>query len=319
MDKLRRTRSLSAGADRHPLDRADRLVRQPAARHRREGPSHARRHRRRHRPRGDRDLRAARRGAGRHRRGQAPAAGDSGDGASCIRSNREAKRLGLPGRTSLEPVSGEIGSRADVPHRRDPGRRSRATSRAGRIAIAASRNASTCCKGTGVTVAESGEIPMTPGDIVLIPPNEKHMTRNTGTEPLVLLCFFPEPDVTRRAPTSSPASSASVPWPTPCSACGRGRLRARRRAAAGRRSTVTYHTPDDPARAAAHDARRARAGDSRGRAEARAVPVRESTARARAGDRRRARPARSAGADAAAASRSPTCPAAATTRSPNTR
>ena len=36
-----------------------------------------------------------------------------------------------------------------------------------------------------------------PGDIVLIPPNEKHMTRNTGTEPLVLLCFFAESDVTK--------------------------------------------------------------------------------------------------------------------------
>ena len=48
-------------------------------------------------------------------------------------------------------------------------------------------------KGTGVTVAESGEIPIEPGDIVLIPPNEKHMTRNTGAEPLVLLCFFAEP------------------------------------------------------------------------------------------------------------------------------
>ena len=35
------------------------------------------------------------------------------------------------------------------------------------------------------------------GDIVLIPPNEKHMTRNTGTEPLVLLCFFAEPEVTK--------------------------------------------------------------------------------------------------------------------------
>ena len=48
-----------------------------------------------------------------------------------------------------------------------------------------------------VTVAESGEIPIKPGDIVLIPPNEKHMTRNIGTEPLVLLCFFAEPDVTK--------------------------------------------------------------------------------------------------------------------------
>ena len=109
----------------------------------------------------------------------------------------EAKRLGLPGRTSLEPVSGEIGSKRDVPHRRDRGAASPAIRRAARICTTASRNASTCCKGTGMTVAESGEIPIKPGDIVLIPPNEKHMTRNTGTEPLVLLCFFPEPDVTK--------------------------------------------------------------------------------------------------------------------------
>ena len=33
----------------------------------------------------------------------------------------EAKQLGLPGRTSLEPVSGAIGSRVHVPHRRDRG------------------------------------------------------------------------------------------------------------------------------------------------------------------------------------------------------
>ena len=49
--------------------------------------------------------------------------------------------------------------------------------------------------GQGTTVAESGEISIRPGDIVLIPANEKHMTRNTGTEPLVLLCFFATPDV----------------------------------------------------------------------------------------------------------------------------
>ena len=50
-------------------------------------------------------------------------------------------------------------------------------------------------QGTGVTQSESGDIPIKPGDIVLIPAGEKHMTRNTGTEPLVLLCFFPTPDV----------------------------------------------------------------------------------------------------------------------------
>jgi mannose-6-phosphate isomerase-like protein (cupin superfamily) len=50
--------------------------------------------------------------------------------------------------------------------------------------------------GEGTTHAESGEIAVKPGDIVLIPPGEKHMTRNTGSVPLVLLCFFPVPDVT---------------------------------------------------------------------------------------------------------------------------
>ena len=108
----------------------------------------------------------------------------------------EARRLGLPGRTSLEPVSGTIGSRVTM-----------------RIAEIAVRQAGDkprgphvhhgfeecifVLKGTGTTVAESGEIPIAPGDFVLIPPNEKHMTRNTGTEPLVLLCFFAEPDVSK--------------------------------------------------------------------------------------------------------------------------
>ncbi|MDB5584355.1 MAG: hypothetical protein JWR80_9531, partial [Bradyrhizobium sp.] len=34
------------------------------------------------------------------------------------------------------------------------------------------------------------------GDILLVPAGEKHMTANTGSEPLVLLCFFPVADVT---------------------------------------------------------------------------------------------------------------------------
>ena len=109
----------------------------------------------------------------------------------------DAKRLGLPGRTSLEPVSADIGSKL--------------TFRIAEIAVPRPGDAARgphlhhgfeeciyVLKGSGVTVAESGEIPIKPGDIVLIPANEKHMTRNTGSEPLVLLCFFPEPDVTRR-------------------------------------------------------------------------------------------------------------------------
>jgi mannose-6-phosphate isomerase-like protein (cupin superfamily) len=109
----------------------------------------------------------------------------------------EAKRLGLPGRTSLEPVSGEIGSRV--------------TFRIAEVAPVKPGDAprgphhhkgfEECIyvlRGTGVSHSESGEIPIKPGDIVLIPPNEKHMTVNTGSEPLVLLCFFPEPDVTSK-------------------------------------------------------------------------------------------------------------------------
>jgi mannose-6-phosphate isomerase-like protein (cupin superfamily) len=106
----------------------------------------------------------------------------------------EAKRLGLPGRTSIEPVSGEIGSRmtfriAEIPPPQ-LGDKPRGPHR--------HRDFEECIyvlQGTGMTRSESGDLPIKPGDIVLIPPNEKHMTVNTGTEPLVLLCFFPVPDV----------------------------------------------------------------------------------------------------------------------------
>jgi len=106
----------------------------------------------------------------------------------------EAKRLGLRGRTSLEPVCGEIGSRvtfriAEVPVPQ-PGDKPR-----GPHLHDGYEECIYVLRGTGVNRSESGDIPIKPGDIVLIPPNEKHMTVNTGSEPLVLLCFFPVPDV----------------------------------------------------------------------------------------------------------------------------
>ena len=106
----------------------------------------------------------------------------------------QGKRLPLPGRTSLEPISGEIGSRvsvriAEVPVAKagDPPR--------GPHLHRGFEEVIYVLSGEGTTCAESGEIPIKPGDIVLIPAGEKHMTRNTGTVPLVLLCFFPVPDV----------------------------------------------------------------------------------------------------------------------------
>jgi mannose-6-phosphate isomerase-like protein (cupin superfamily) len=106
----------------------------------------------------------------------------------------DAKRLGLPGRVSLEPVSGEIGSRstcriAEIPVS-EPGDTPR-----GPHMHDGFEECIYVLKGTGMTVSESGEFPIHAGDIVLIPPNEKHMTRNTGSEPLVLVCFFPHPDI----------------------------------------------------------------------------------------------------------------------------
>jgi mannose-6-phosphate isomerase-like protein (cupin superfamily) len=106
----------------------------------------------------------------------------------------EAKRLGLPGRVSLEPVSGEIGSRVSfriatiaVPK---PADKPRGPHR--------HRDFEECIyvlSGRGVMRAESGEHAVGSGDILLVPAGEKHMTVNTGNEPLVLLCFFPVADV----------------------------------------------------------------------------------------------------------------------------
>ena len=107
----------------------------------------------------------------------------------------EAKRLGLPGRTSLEPVSGEVGSRVTFRIAEIPVPQPADKPRGPHL----HREFEECIyvlSGEGTTHAESGEIAIRPGDIVLIPPGEKHMTRNTGSVPLVLLCFFPVPDVT---------------------------------------------------------------------------------------------------------------------------
>ena len=107
----------------------------------------------------------------------------------------DAKRLGLPGRVSLEPVSGEIGSRVSfriatiaMPQ---PGDKPRGPH--------LHRDFEECIyvlSGQGTMHAETGEHAVRAGDILLVPAGEKHMTVNTGAEPLVLLCFFPVPDVT---------------------------------------------------------------------------------------------------------------------------
>jgi mannose-6-phosphate isomerase-like protein (cupin superfamily) len=107
----------------------------------------------------------------------------------------QAKRLGLAGRTSLEMVSGEQGSRSitlrlvEIPLPQ-PGEMPRAPH--------LHRNCEECIfvlSGQGVTYAESGEYAIQTGDALLVSAGESHVTRNTGSEPLLLLCFFPTSDV----------------------------------------------------------------------------------------------------------------------------
>ena len=108
-----------------------------------------------------------------------------------IISAGDARELGLPGRVSREIVSGARGShavtlrRVEIPAETEggPGR---------------SHHSHPDCEecihvlsGTGLFCTEDGERPLRPGDTVLVPPGERHHTRNTGQQPLELLCFFP--------------------------------------------------------------------------------------------------------------------------------
>ena len=106
----------------------------------------------------------------------------------------EGKRLGLPGRAVLEMVSGEINSALTFRVVELPVQKPGETLRGPHL----HHGYEECIyvlKGEGRTLSASGELSIEPGDVVLVPPEEKHVTRNTGSEPLVLLCFFPTPDI----------------------------------------------------------------------------------------------------------------------------
>ena len=121
----------------------------------------------------------------------------------------EAKELGLPGRKAMEIVSGERGALGvtlrlvEIP-----------VVNAGDALRAAHQHSEfeECIytlSGQGTTFADSGEYEMRPGDTLLMPPGEKHVTRNVGSEPLVLLCFFPVADIA--AATQEPGVSSRIP------------------------------------------------------------------------------------------------------------
>jgi quercetin dioxygenase-like cupin family protein len=107
----------------------------------------------------------------------------------------EAKRLGLPGRTALEIVSGEKGARAvtlrlvEIPVFK-PGETPRGPHHHSDF-----EECIFVLSGRGTTFADSGTYELHAGDALLVPPGEKHVTRNTGDQPLMLLCFFPVADI----------------------------------------------------------------------------------------------------------------------------
>jgi len=121
----------------------------------------------------------------------------------------EARELGLPGRKAQEIVSGERGARGltlrkvEIPVVQ-PGDALRAAHQHSEF-----EECIYTLSGQGTTFADSGEYPMRPGDTLLMPAGEKHVTRNTGNEPLVLLCFFPVADIT--AATQEPGVSSRIP------------------------------------------------------------------------------------------------------------
>jgi quercetin dioxygenase-like cupin family protein len=126
-----------------------------------------------------------------------------------IFTQAQAKQLGLPGRKSLEIVSGENGAKGltlrlvEIPVPQ-PGEALR-----GPHQHSGYEECIYVLSGQGTTFAESGEYPVKPGDTILIPRGEKHVTRNTGSVPLLLLCFFPSADITKAA--VEPAVSSGTP------------------------------------------------------------------------------------------------------------
>lgn len=109
---------------------------------------------------------------------------------------QDAPQIGLAGRDAREIVWGGNGS-AQMTFRRvvipvpEPG----AAPRTQHL----HRGFEECIhilSGTGVMRAGRGTLlPVGPGDTVLVPADEPHATSNTASEPLVMLCFFPVPDI----------------------------------------------------------------------------------------------------------------------------
>jgi mannose-6-phosphate isomerase-like protein (cupin superfamily) len=103
----------------------------------------------------------------------------------------DARDLNLPGRKSLEIISQQVGS-AEVTLRlveipvTVPGETPRQPHRHTDF-----EECMYVLSGQGMTRTPDGESEVSAGDTILVSPGELHVTRNVGSEPLRMLCFFP--------------------------------------------------------------------------------------------------------------------------------
>ena len=101
-----------------------------------------------------------------------------------------ARELGLPGRVSREILAGaRDGAALTVRHVEIP-----VPAPGAAREPHVHRDSEECIyvlSGSGAFWTETGETAVKAGDTIHVPPGEPHYTRNTGTEPLVLLCVFP--------------------------------------------------------------------------------------------------------------------------------
>lgn len=105
----------------------------------------------------------------------------------------EGRRLNLVGRLSLEIFGGETGAQGvtlrqvDIPPESDTPRAAHRHRGCEEVIYVLA--------GTGRTEGPQGALEIRVGDALLVSAGEPHVTRNGGSVPLRLLCFFPTADV----------------------------------------------------------------------------------------------------------------------------
>lgn len=106
-----------------------------------------------------------------------------------------ATSLDLPGRNAFDVVSGKTGARAvtfrlvEIPVSHDEQKARQPHFH---------EDFEECIyllSGKGISTVDGVDHPLDAGDTILIAPGERHVTRNAGDEPLMLLCFFPVADI----------------------------------------------------------------------------------------------------------------------------